>query len=743
MSPRTLIHALVLLILATGFTVFADDPESSTPWNVDQAPGPLRQQPIDVREGTWINLDVSPDGKSIVFDLLGDIYQMPISGADGTQEARPRKLTSGRAWDMQPRFSPDGRWVAFTSDRTGKNGRGGDNLWIMDLQGEQLRQVTQETFRLVNGAAWSPDGDYLVARKHFSSRRSLGAGEMWMYHRSGLGSDASEGVQLTERPNDQKDVNEPMFSPDGKYLYYSQDTTPGDTFEYDKDSHQQIYVVKRLTLATGRTETYISGPGGACRPTPSPDGKTIAFVRRVGAKTGLHLFDVASGGVRLVYDELERDMQEAWAIHGVYPTFAWTPDGKHIVAWAKGQIRKIDVATGDAASIPFHIEDTREIVECLRFPVSAAPEEFDVRMLRWVEVSPSGDQVVYQALGRLYVRDLPDGEPRRLTTQDDHFEFYPSYSRDGRYITYSTWHDEKLGSIRVASSRPDSGENWVVTANPGHYLNPVFSPNGKTILFERGGGGYITSPLWSQDPGVYRIASRGGPAALVSRNGSRPQFAAANDRVFLQRTRFEKEADNRTLYSVDLNGNEEREHYTSRWATDFRVSPDGRWIAFIERFHVHLAPLVHAGKAISVGPQSSNLPIAQVSQKRGRLHTFRRRQPQPALVVGPHALLAIARSSVRLPARSGGKSFTVCGKRSVRAHRARDRLSRAARPTEHEPGDRRRAVVDDGRRGDHRRRRDPGPRQSHHRGRATRRGGDPPRRPAIGHHGADRSSRLH
>ena len=518
---------------------------------------------------------------------------------------------------MQPRFSPDGRWVAFTSDRTGKNGRGGDNLWIMDLQGENLTQVTQETFRLINGAAWSPDGDYLVARKHYSSRRSLGAGEMWMYHRSALASGASEGVQLTERPNDQKDVNEPIFSPDGKYLYYSQDVTPGDSFEYDKDSNQQIYVVKRLELATGRTETFISGPGGACRPTPSPDGKTIAFVRRVGAKTGLHLFDVASGGVRLVYDALERDMQEAWAIHGVYPTFAWTPDGKHIVAWAKGQIRKIDVATSEATTIPFHIQDTREVVESLRFPVAAAPDEFDVRMLRWVEVSPQGDQVVYQALGHLYVRDLPSGEPRRLTSQDDHFEFYPSYSRDGRYIVYSTWNDAQLGSIRVASSRRDSGENWVVTSNPGHYLTPVFSPNGKTIVFEQGGGGYITSPLWSRNPGVYRVASHGGRAALVSRNGSRPQFAQANDRVFLQRTRFEKDADNRALYSVDLNGNEEREHYTSRWATDFRVSPDGRWIAFIERFHVHLAPLVHAGKAISVGPQAGNLPIARVSQSAG------------------------------------------------------------------------------------------------------------------------------
>ena len=592
-----------------------DSEEKEPAWSIEKPPGPLSQQQIDVSEGTWISVDVSPDGKEIVFDLLGDLYVMPISGADG-EERFPEKLTSGIAWDFQPRFSHEGNWIAFTSDRDGKDGKSGDNIWIIERNTKEVQQVTNEAFRLLNGPAWSPDDQYIVARKHFTSRRSLGAGEMWMYHRDAASFDAMAGVQLTKRPNDQKDVNEPVFSPDGKYLYYSQDSTPGDSFQYDKDSNGQIYTIKRLDLAKGETDSYITGPGGACRPTPSPDGKQIAFVRRLGPKTGLHLFDTESGSVRLIYDQLERDMQEAWAIHGVYPAFAWMPDGKSIVMWAKGKIRRINIADGSVSVIPFRIKDERSISKVVRFPIEVAPEEFDVRMLRWVNVSPNGKQVAFQALGKVYVRDLPDGDPQRLTNRSGEFEFCPSWSRDGKSIVYTTWNDRTLGSIRIASvDDPLSARK--ITVRPGHYVNPVLSPDGKTIVFEKSGGGRLRSPLYSHDPGVYRISVNGGQPVRISPRGNRPQFGQSSDRVFLQRTKTEKDADNRKLYSVDLDGHEEREHFSSQWATDYRISPDGSHIAFVERFNVYLAPFVLTGSSVSIGPEFKGLPVSKMSVEAG------------------------------------------------------------------------------------------------------------------------------
>ncbi len=569
-------------------------------WDVAEPPGDWgwSEVPIDVEEGTWLSVDVAPDGAEIVFDLLGDLYTISIGGGEA------KALTSGLAWDMQPRYSPDGKRIAFTSDRGG-----GDNLWVIDRAGANPTAVTAEDYRLVNSPAWSPDGDWLVGRKHFTKFRSLGAGELWLWHRSG-----GKGLQLTEKQNDQKDVGEPAFSPDGRYVYFSQDATAGKSFEYDKDSNGQIYVIKRLDRESGEIADWVTGPGGAIRPTPSPDGRSLAFIRRVRFRSTLFVQDLASGEERAVFNGLDRDLQETWAIQGVYPAMAWTPDSRRLVVWGGGGIWRVDVATGLADEIPFRVSTTRRVARALRYPVAVAPETFRPRMLRFVEVSPDGTKVVFQTLGKLWIKDLPDGSPRRLTSQEEHFEYFPAFSRDGRSIAYVAFDDEWLGGVRVVAV--DGGEGVEITPDPGHYFDPTFSPDGATVVYRKGKGNWLRGRTWGREPGLYAVPVGGGTPRRIVAEGTAPHFGASNDRFYFLHYDDDDE-DKRSLRSIELDGSDQRTHVSTAAATELRVSPDGRWLAFVERYDACVTPFPATGRAVELSHESEALPLACVSRDAG------------------------------------------------------------------------------------------------------------------------------
>jgi imidazolonepropionase-like amidohydrolase/Tol biopolymer transport system component len=570
-------------------------------WDVANPPGSFSRVVVDTTETTWSDVDVSPDGRTLVFDMLGDLFRVPIEGG----EAAP--LTQGMAWDFQPRFSPDGRRIAFISDRGGA-----DNLWVMNADGSGARALSEEREHLVHTPAWSPDGDYIAAKKDFTSRRSIPAGEIWLFHVGGGG-----GVPLIERangPKDQKNIAEPSFSPDGRYVYFSQDTTPGHVWEYNKDSTGQIFAVKRLDRRTGEVETWIGGPGGAIRPTPSPDGQRLAFVRRTPDMTSALMVQDLDSGLQLpLYGQLDRDLQETNGSEGNTPRFAWTPDGASLVFWAGGQIRRVDVRSGRAQVIPIRVRAEHRIQAALRFPVEVAPDELPVRMLRWTQLSPDGSRVVFCALGRLYVKDLGTGIQRRLTTQDEHFEFWPSFSRDGRQIVYVTWDDQELGSIRVVPV--EGGAGRIVSVRPGHYVEPRFSPDGTSLVYRKTGGGHLLSARESVEPGIWLAPLAGGPPRRIGRSGFDAHFGAASDRVYFS---DEVEETKLVLKSVDLDGRDERTHLKGERITEFRLSPDGRWVAFTEHYDAYVAPVPWTGKTVDLGAESKALPVRRVSRRAGQ-----------------------------------------------------------------------------------------------------------------------------
>ncbi|MCB0373422.1 MAG: PD40 domain-containing protein [Muricauda sp.] len=591
---------LFLLVLLASIPLFSQEKKDDTKWDVTNPKGNFnfQEHQFSTDEGTWMNLDVSPDGKTIVFDLLGDIYSMPITGGKATP------LRTGIPFEVQPHFSPDGKKIAFTSDAGG-----GDNIWVMDTDGSNAKQITEENFRLLNNSYWMPNGNYLVARKHFTSGRSLGAGEIWQYHITG-----GSGIQLTKRKNDQQDVNEPCVSPDGKYLYYSEDVYPGGYFQYNKDPNSQIYVIRRYDFETGETTTVTGGPGGAARPQISHDGKKLAFVKRVRTKTVLYIHDLETGEEWPLFDDLNKDQQEAWAIFGVYPNFSWMPNDKEIVFWNKGKIYKINVASLDVTNIPFTVDAKIQIAETLHNESPVAPDQFTAKVIRHAVTSPDQKTLVFNALGHLWTKKLPNGKPKRLTNGTD-FEFEPTFSPDGKTIAFVTWNDENMGAIyKIPSS---GGTMTKLSSEKGIYRTPSFSPDGKMIAYEKESGNNDQGRIFTKKTGIYTINTDGSNKKWVVEEGAYPTFTKDGKRLFYQTGGTYFGNLTKSLKSVDLNGKDERTHVKSKYANWLVPSPDNEWITFTILHKAYVAPLVMNGKEIDLDDKTKAVPVSQISKDAG------------------------------------------------------------------------------------------------------------------------------
>ncbi len=585
-------YSLFAGLFLAGLPLFAQ--EKSDKWEVEKFRGTTKNFSITSTEGTWMNLDVSPDGKEIVFDLLGDIYVMPVNGG------KAQLLSGGVSWEVQPRFSPNGKYISYTSDKSGA-----DNIWIMDRNGDNKRQITKETFRLLNNATWMPNSEYLIARKHFTASRSLGAGEMWMYHIHG-----GDGVQLTKRKNDQQDAGEPNVSPDGKSLYFSEDVSPGPIFQYSKDPNGLIYAIRELDLKTGRLKNLIATQGGAVRPQISPDGKLMAYVKRVRLKSVLFIQNLKTGEEWPLYEDLSRDQQETWAIFGVYPNFSWTPDSKKIIFYARGKIREIELENFYVSEIPFEVNGNYTVQEALKFEQKVFSPTFDSKMIRQLTTSPDGKTVVFNAAGYLYKKELPNGQPERLTNALD-FEFEPKFSPDGKFVVYTTWSDEFKGAVKKTDLK--SGKTTTLTDEKGFYYTPSFSNKGDRVVFRKGVGNETLGLTYGRNTGIFLVSANGGAKTLISENGIRPLFSPDDTRIYFQGYDSGKKA----FKSMDLNGANELTHYTSTYATQFQPSPDGKWMAFTELFNVYITPMIQTGSALDLSAGNKSIPLTKVSKDAG------------------------------------------------------------------------------------------------------------------------------
>ncbi|MBW8192378.1 amidohydrolase family protein [Neiella marina] len=565
--------------------------------------GTTHQLQFTTDEGTWLNLDVSPDGEQIVFDLLGDLYLLPIDGG------KSLRLTTSTAQEIQPRFSPDGKSLAYISDR-----EGGNNVWVMDLASGEEKAVTNEDFRLLMNPTWTPDGKSIIARKHYTGTRSLGTGEMWLYHLAG-----GKGLQLTKQPNEQQDVNEPSVSPDGRYLFFSQDTTSGPYFQYNKNPHQGIYSIKRRDLKTGETITLLSGPGGAVRPTVSPDGQYLAFVKRVNNESVLYLYNRESGLQTPLFSGLDHDQQEAWAIFGVYPNFAWTPDSESLVFWAKGKIHQIDIESARVAEIPFSADVDLTLTHAVKAKPQIDADQFDVKMIRDLATSPDGKYRIFHALGKLYWQPTAGGKPKRLFSMDG-YQYSPSFSPDGRRIVFTSWQDGEYGHVYVANWKGRRGVSSPskVTTKPGHYLNPRFSADSSKIVYQKSGGNNLRGYAYGTEPGIYWQSVNSKQVNFVTRSGRIPMFSPNDERIWV----MQGYNDDKKMVSYALSGGDPNDLFKLGSTQYVALSLDGDYLAIQDGFKVFLIPYVATGAVQDINDDITSLAVTSMDNAAGNYLHF-------------------------------------------------------------------------------------------------------------------------
>ncbi|MBL8265376.1 MAG: PD40 domain-containing protein [Steroidobacter sp.] len=579
-----------MLLAATAFA-------SDDAWDVTDTGQPYTDAKFTVTEGTWMNLDVSPDGNTLVFDMLGDIYSMPASG--GTA----RLLHGGPALEYQPRFSHDGSKLLYVSDRGGSY-----NIWSSAADGSQARQVTHETFDALGTPSWAANGRYLVATKY--SGRSLGKlPELWFYH-----LDGGQGRLLVEVSKNSSVVHEPQLSSDGRYLYYTEKTSIGRF----SNVLQPIYSIKRRALSDGKVEEVLNGFGGATTAQLSPDNGRIAFVRRVKNKSVLFVYDTRSGEQWPVYDDLERDLRANRnpRAGSYYPQFDWFPNGREVAIWSKGKLYRIDVDTRVRQEIPFRVNAEHRITKPARFETALAPEQFTVRAIQHIAPTPDGKSVTFNALGRLWHKALPNGVPQRLTKSTT-FEFEPSYSRDGSALVYVSWDDERGAALELMTTK--SRRVRTVLKGAGIIRQPTFSPDGKQLVYwiERGNkrlGGYR-----ALNAGLYWLSIAGGEPHYLGIEGRDPQFSADGRRIY-----YVAKADGylgiskgNNLQSVNLDGLDRRLHVTSEDAQELTLSPDGRWLAYKNQQQYCVVPNDQTGVLLRLTKTSQELPVTQLTENGG------------------------------------------------------------------------------------------------------------------------------
>jgi Tol biopolymer transport system component len=619
----------------------------------------VRTLSFESSEATWMAISLSPDGRELFFDLLGDVYAL-----DARQGGSARPVLRGPAFETHPVVSPDGRLFAFLSDRSGSN-----NLWIANRDGTGLRQLSQDTgSAFYSSPAWSPDG-----RSVYVSRtvHSILAFELHMFDIAGgagvriTTADPSGHASFDERHNALGAVT----SPDGRYLYYA--TKHGATWSQQDVPHWSI---ARRDLRSGEENILVASHGGAMRPALSPDGKRLAYASRHGQQTGIRLRDLQTGDDRWIAFPMDPDGQIGGYYSDLLPRFVFSSAGDALFLGVDGGIQRLDLSSGVRSRIPFKAPVELAVGASTRVQQVEETGPVTVRVIQAPRQSPDGKAIAFAALGGVYVQSLKgDAAPGRISDAAIP-AFQPAWSPDGRSIAFVTWTASDGGHLwKVASS---GGKPRRLTTHAAFYSEPVFTPDGRAVVALRSShydrlrdfSEIAFGPFGgARASDVVRVAAAGGPTEiLTSAPGARALgFGAERDRL-----RYYTGAGVR---SIRLDGSDVRQLVSAvarspsqyvgvpEPATEIRLNPGGGWALVRTASQLYLVAVPPANGAVApvidlAGPTVSARKLTRIGADyfdwadEGRSitwsvgSTFRRASLEEALQEGEKSLEERAQS---------------------------------------------------------------------------------------------------
>ena len=592
---RRLAFALAILMLAVPAPTAAQEPPDSAEDKEDNPAQeglplePARTIRFTTGEGSWMSVDVSPDGQTLVFDLIGDLYTMPVTGGVATP------LTQGMAVDAQPRFSPDGTKVVFTSDRSG-----GEGVWTIALDKSDTTQITRGKEQKYDGPEWTPDGNYIVVTR---------GTKLHMYH-----VDGGSGQQLIAEPANLRTMGA-AFGGDDRWIWYA-----GRTGSWQYNTALPDYQLAVYDRETGETATRSSRWGSGFRPTLSPDGRWLVYGTRFDQQTGLRIRDLDTGNERWLAYPVQRDDQESRATLGVYPGMAFTPDSRELIAFYGGKLWRINVESGAETEIPFQAEVVQHLGPQVEFdyPIEDTPT-FTVRQIREAVPSPDGTRLAFVALDRLHVMDYPDGQPRRVADAGV-VQMNPSWSPDGQWIAYATWSDTEGGHVWRARA-DGSGQAQRVSTDPALYTSVVWAPAENRIVATRGPAeSYVVGENRGPSDFVWFPANGGEPTVISPTEGrSNIHFVEGSDRLWLSRGGGQ-------LVSMRWDGLDEKAHVRAQGGGSVTMAPRGDQALTTSgnQVWVFTVPYIGGEEPPTVNLESANFPAEQLSEIGGQFATWSR-----------------------------------------------------------------------------------------------------------------------